>query len=108
MIDLFEQYHDRRDEFAIVIVHTQHPEVSNLEDLEPLLYGPGGISERYWKGRRLPFPLVFDGTGRSYDPYEVLGYFEMLIDPEGNLVRGGNTDMLGRILAGEPIRPQHP
>lgn len=108
MIDLHEKYRDRRDEFAIVIVHTQHPEVSNLDDLEPILYGPGGISERYWNGRRLPFPLVFDGTGRSYEPYGVLGYFEMLIDPGGNLVRGGDTDMLERILAGDPIRPRSP
>ena len=82
--------------------------VMSGEDLEPLLYGPGGISERYWKGRRLPFPLVFDGLGGSFDPFGTLGYFEMLIDPEGNLVRGGNTAMLARILAGEPIRPKRP
>ena len=106
MIDLYEQYPDRREEFAIVIVHTQHPEVSDLEDLEPLLYGPGGIAELYWNGRRLPFPLVFDGSGRSFDAYGTLGYFEMLIDPDGRLVRGGDTVMLARILAGEEIRPR--
>jgi hypothetical protein len=102
MIDLYDTYPDRRDEFAIVIVHTQHPEVDDLTDLEPILYGPGGISERYWNGRRLPFPLVFDGTGASFDPYGTLGYFEMVIDPGGHLVRDGDTGLLARILAGEP------
>ncbi len=108
MIDLFEQFSDRRSEFAIVIVHTQHPEVDNLDDLEPILYGPGGISELYWQGRRLPFPLVFDGLGGSFDPFGTLGYFEMLIDREGNLVRGGDTVMLGRILAGGIALPRYP
>jgi len=105
MIDLYERYRDRRDEFAIVIVHTKHPEVGDLEDLEPILYGPGGISELYWSGRRLPFPLVFDGLGGSFDPFGTLGYFEMLIDPEGRLLRDGDTALLADILAGGSYPP---
>ncbi len=98
ILDLWERHEDQRDAFAVVLMHSQHPVVKNLAEVDPFFYDAGGISEQYWGGRRLPLPFLFDGTNETWEAFGTLGYFEALVDPEGRLVRGGDTEMLERIL----------
>jgi len=103
ILELHDTFDGRRDDFAVVLMHARHPMVGNLAEVEPFFYGAGGIAEQYWQGRRLPFPILFDGTNETWEAFGTLGYFEALIDPDGNLVRGGGVEMLQEILSGEPV-----
>jgi len=105
ILELHETFADRRDEFTVLLMHARHPVVANLADVDSVFYSNGGVAERYWQGRRLPFPFLFDGANATWEAFGTLGYFEALVDPEGRLVRGGGVEMLRGILTGE-VPPQ--
>ena len=68
----------------------------NYEELAPDLEQ---CKERYWDGRDLPFPILFDETGSTIRRLGITGYPTiLLIDPEGKLCREGGPGMLVKEL----------
>jgi len=62
------------------------------EDLE-------SCKERYWKGRDLPFPILFDDSGTTIRELGIAAYPTLLlIDPEGKLRRHGSAYALRKEL----------
>ena len=57
-----------------------------------------GIIEKVWK-KDLPFPVLLDASGKTIKRWGISAYPTLvLIDPEGNLVKGGGERMLEQKL----------
>jgi hypothetical protein len=79
----YEKHSDKRDKFEVLALHD--PTMKTLEDLDKHL---PGLSERFWGGRSLPFPILLDSSGETVKKWGVSGYpTEILIDPQGRIVR---------------------
>lgn len=93
-MELREEFDDLRDRFVILTIHA--PDIADVAALEPRL---SRLRERAWDGRDLPFPILLDGSGRTVRAFGVLGYpTEVLIDPDGHVVRGGSRARLRQEL----------
>lgn len=94
LIDLYEEFEDRRDEFEIFAFH--NPGRPTFEALDPDL---ASCKEKYWKGRDLPFPILLDSTGDTVRELGIRSYpTVLLIDPEGKLVKNGGESQLKQEL----------
>jgi hypothetical protein len=94
MIDLYEEFEDRRDEFEILAFH--NPGRPTFDALEPDLTR---CKHKYWKGRDLPFPILLDSTGDTIRELGVDSYpTVLLIDPQGRLVKHGEESQLRQEL----------
>ena len=91
------EFYDRhaavRNRFEILaICDTSSNEVRTIEEFEVL---SADIVKNVWGGKQLPFPVLLDGEGRTSKAFGVLRRPTLfLIDPEGNLVVGGDPKML--------------
>lgn len=94
LIDFYEEFEARRKDFEILAFHRQNK--SSYDDLASDLEL---CKERYWKGRDLPFPILFDDSGATIRQLGITGYpTVLLIDPEGRLRRGGGQHALRKEL----------
>ena len=97
LIDFYEKHKSKRNKFEIIAIHSNH--AKTFAELDPrmkkFIAGP-------WKGNALPFPLLLDSTGKTFRNYGVASALPVmvLIDPEGNVVRGGNDETLLKKLEG--------
>jgi hypothetical protein len=76
--------------FQILTVHTDSVESLNDldEKLKPIVRGP-------WNGRKLPFPILLDGTGETKKNFGISYYpTTVIIDPDGNVVEAGSVEWL--------------
>jgi len=89
LITLHELYADHRDKFAIVTIHDKT--ISSFAELDKKL---PEISEQYWDGKQLPFPILLDPSGKTAELYTIKAYAGLLIDPEGRLVGQGMPSLL--------------
>jgi len=90
----YDEYKDRRGEFEIVAFHD--PSAKDLEDLEAKI---AGVRQQVWEGQDLPFPVVMDNTGETVRAYGIDSFpTVLLLDPEGNIVRGGGEPLLASKL----------
>lgn len=89
-MQLYDEFKDRRGEFEIVAFHD--PTAKDLADLETKI---AKVREEKWGGKDLPFPVVMDNTAETVRAYGVNSFPTLLlIDPAGNLVRGGGEELL--------------
>ncbi|MEZ6195850.1 MAG: TlpA disulfide reductase family protein [Planctomycetota bacterium] len=90
---------ERRDDLAIITVHDSS--VESFDELDEGLRARG--VEELWGGLELPFPVLLDATGETFEAHAIeLLPTTLLIDPEGNFhgeVSG--VDELRRILERE-------
>ena len=99
LMALYEEYGDLRDRFEILAFHEKN--VKSFEDLDAKM-AERKVVER-WGGKTLPFPILLDATGETQERYGIEGFpTNVLIDPEGRIVKGGSEKMLEERL--EEIR----
>ncbi len=90
-----EEYKDYADRFVILTFHDTR--AKTFEELDARL---APIERDVWGGRKLPFPILLDATGQTLRNWGVRAYPTMvLIDPEGNIVKGGPGGGLEQLLA---------
>ena len=93
-MELFDKYEAQRDRFTILAFHDASAKA--LEELDEKL---APTVKDAWKGRQLPFPILMDSTGDTVRNYGISAFpTVILIDPDGNLVKGGGEKKLEEIL----------
>jgi hypothetical protein len=91
----FHENQDKRDRFEVFAFHEDA--AKSWAELEPRLKP---IKEKHWGGKDLPFPILFDSTGKTITTWGIRSFPTfVLIDPEGRVVKGGNLKMLERELS---------
>src|SRR3990172_8585145 len=97
----YEKYKDLRGRFEILAIHIGAKTLTELDEkLKP-------ISEQHWQGRTLPFPVLVDGAGKTAKAYGIWGIpFDLLLDPEGHIVKGGGLKLLEKCLQEAAPTPQ--
>lgn len=94
LIDFYEEFESRRNEFEILAFHRNNRHSFSVLDADMET-----AKKKYWKGRDLPFPILLDSTGDTIKELGVDSYPTLLlIDPDGNLRRGGGEGLLRREL----------
>jgi hypothetical protein len=94
-MDLAEKYKAFEDKFEILAFHDAS--AKTLAELDEKLEA---IVRDRWGGKQLPFPILMDSTGQTIDNYGVNAFpTTILIDPDGNLVKGRAEHKLEQILA---------
>lgn len=80
---LYREHADLHDHFEILAFHDHT--AANFEELDNKLVS---INKRW--GGPLPFPILLDPSGETVKRFDIRAYpTHVLIDPEGNVVRGG-------------------
>ncbi|MCZ6787579.1 MAG: TlpA disulfide reductase family protein [Planctomycetota bacterium] len=88
---------NKSDRFEILAFHDNS--VRSLAELDEKLKS---VKKRFWKGRDLPFPVLFDATDTTLTRYRIRAFPTMiLIDPKGRLVGETHLDGLKAALAGK-------
>ena len=91
---LYETHADQRDRFEILAIHDTA--AKTFEELDGKLEA---VKTTVWKGKDLPFPVLLDSTGQTLKRYGISSFpTSVLIDPDGNLVRGGDVSTLEQAL----------
>ena len=91
---LYEKYESVRDRFEVLAFHDD--KAKTFEELDEKL---AAVSEKRWEGRTLPFPILLDATGLTVDAFGIRGFpTNVLIDPEGRVVRGNAEETLRSVL----------
>jgi thiol-disulfide isomerase/thioredoxin len=60
------------------------------------------IVKHVWGGKPLPFPLLLDPSMTTLERFGVPGYETILIDPDGRLVKGGESTLAERLKEKRP------
>ena len=88
---------NKSDKFEILAFHDNS--VRSLAELDEKLKP---VKKRFWNGRDLPFPILFDGTNTTLTRYRIRAFPTMiLIDPDGRLFGESHLDDLELILSGK-------
>ena len=95
LMKFYEAHRDQRDQFQILaICIDEDGELQSIDDLDKKLRP---IVEHVW-GRTLPFPVLLDPTFTTWERYGLPGLGTVvLIDPEGKLVKGDETDLAEKL-----------
>jgi len=81
----------------LAICVTKQDKIQSLADYE---HAEKPIADETWNGKRLPFPVLIDGEGKTNDAFGIGSYPKaLLIDPDGHLVKWGDETMLEEKLA---------
>ena len=93
----YEEHTTDRDRFEILaICNTAEEKATTIEAFD-VLAAP--IVEKVWDGKRLPFPVLVDGEGKTSGVYGIRRWpTVLLIDPEGRLVKNGDETTLDEKL----------
>jgi WD40 repeat protein/tetratricopeptide (TPR) repeat protein/thiol-disulfide isomerase/thioredoxin len=93
LFELYDKHTADRDAFEIVAIHNG---AENLKEMDQHLRG---TIRGLWKGRNLPFPVIVDAGETTFTNFGVRSYpTQLLIDPDGRLVRDGGESLLGSVL----------
>jgi hypothetical protein len=88
---------NKSDKFEILAFHDNS--VRSLAELDEKLKP---IKKEIWKGRDLPFPVLFDGTDTTLRRYRIRAFpTVILIDPQGRLVGKSHLEDLKLVLSGK-------
>ena len=94
-MDLYARHADQRDRFEILALHDTA--AKTFAELDPKLED---LQKVAWGGKSLPFPILLDSSGESLKNFGIEAFPTMvLIDPAGNVVHGGDADLLEKKLA---------
>ena len=94
----YEDHRAQRNQFEIigVCVVTDENGPKTMEQLDAVM---APTIEKAWGGKPLPFPTVIDGEGKTFEAYDILSVpCQVLIDPEGHVVKNGDETMLAEKL----------
>ena len=95
LVEFYEK--NKSEKFEIVAFHDNS--VRSLAELEEKLKP---IKKKFWKGRDLPFPILFDGTDTTLRRYRIHAFpTVILIDPQGRLVGESHVGDVELVLAGK-------
>jgi thiol-disulfide isomerase/thioredoxin len=96
LVRFHEAHEADRDRFEIVTVFIDVDEkIRTMTDLDS---GLKPVIEHLWNGKPLPFPILLDSGLKTWESYGLPGLGTiLLIDPEGNLVKG-ELEALDEIL----------
>lgn len=87
MIQFYEKHAAERDRFVLIAFHDAS--VKSLAEMDSQLQ-TRKIPQKFWGGKMLPFPVLLDSTGQTIKAWGIWAFpTEVLIDPEGNIVRRG-------------------
>ena len=90
MIEYYNANPDLRAKFEILAVH----ESSSVKTFKELDEKNARNEQEIWK-TKLPFPVLIDKDGNTVKRYGVRAYPTLvLVDPAGNIVRGGSLELL--------------
>lgn len=106
-MEFAEKHKDQADHFRIVTIHETNRGVTNVAQLTPRLEQ---LEKSRWKGKKFPFPVIFDTSGTMLQSYGVSAFPTIvLIDPEGNLAvhEVGHSGQVERRLAAELAKLKH-
>ena len=93
-MSLYDKHQELRNHFEILALHESS--VGSLEELDKSLRK---TVNTVWNGRELLVPVLLDSSGETLKAWGVAHYpTTILLDPDGNLVRGGDEAMLETIL----------
>jgi len=94
----YEEHANQRDQYEIlaVCVVTEEDGPKTMEQLDSVM---APIVEKTWAGKPLPFPVVLDGEGKTFEAYNILSVpCSVLIDPHGHVVKDGDETMMAEQL----------
>jgi thiol-disulfide isomerase/thioredoxin len=81
-VDFYDDHAADRDKFVILAMHD--PQATDFAMLDEKLKP---IVRRLWRGRKLPFPILLDGTGKTGKDWGIAHWpTVILLDPEGRVV----------------------
>jgi thiol-disulfide isomerase/thioredoxin len=92
----YEEHKTDRDRFEILaICNNWNDDVRTMKEFDRLA---APIVDAKWDGKPLPFPILIDGDGKTFEAYGVGSVpTTLLIDPDGNLLNG-NDEVLAEKL----------
>jgi thiol-disulfide isomerase/thioredoxin len=96
LMDFYTKNKAKRSQFEILSIHdSSHKTVAAMKaEIAKIVKGQ-------WKGKALPFPVLLDQGGKTVAAYGITAFpTEVLIDPQGRIVEGGDLEMLKKKLAG--------
>ena len=87
LMKFYEDHAAERDRFEILAICCDYDDdVRTMADVDRQL---APIVEHVWGGKTLPFPVLLDSSFKTWESYGLPGMgVVLLIDPEGNLVKG--------------------
>lgn len=97
--EFYEQHASARERFEILtICDTSSDNVKTMEEFES---HSANLVRNVWGGKKLPFPVLVDGEGRTAKSFGIVRRPTLLlVDPDGNLVKDGDLKMLANLLEG--------
>jgi thiol-disulfide isomerase/thioredoxin len=95
LVKFYEEHASQRDRFEIVsICIDEDGEIKSIADLDRKLQP---IIDHVW-GKPLPFPVLLDPTFTTWERFGLPGLGTViLIDPDGNLVKGDETLLAAKL-----------
>jgi hypothetical protein len=90
LMRFYEEHKAQHDRFEILsICIDMDGDLKSLADVDKALEP---IIKHVWGGKPLPFPVMLDPTFKTWERFGLTGLGEvLLIDPDGNLVKGDET-----------------
>lgn len=94
LIEFSRKHPELRDKYEVIAIH----EGKSLSTLAEMDEKNAKTEKEVWKGR-LPFPILIDRGQTTVQRYGVFAFpTVILIDPEGNIVKGGSLELLKQKL----------
>lgn len=96
LVNFYETHKKHRDKFEIVaFCLNKDGDFNTLKDLDKELEA---VIKSVWGGKPLPFPVLLDNTFQTSESYGLdrVGVL-LLIDPEGNLVKGDENTLAEKL-----------
>jgi hypothetical protein len=96
LIAFYEDHAADRDRFEILsICIDPDGELQSVDDLDRHLQP---FVKHVWQGKTIPFPILLDSTFETWQNFGIPGLgFELLVDPDGNLVDGDRKTLAEKL-----------
>ncbi|MEM9646472.1 MAG: TlpA disulfide reductase family protein [Planctomycetota bacterium] len=99
LMKFYDKHAEHRDKFEVIGICIDF--TGKLTSIDQLDQSLRPILDNVWKRKEIPFPVVLDNTFTTWERYGIPGLgTSVLIDPQGNLVKGG-TKELEKVLQSE-------
>lgn len=93
LMRFYNEHESDRKRFEVLAIHVRGSSLREMDERLKLTV------RDLWKGRTLPFPILLDSTDKSTAAFGIQHYpSQVLIDPDGRIVRDGDLELLKRIL----------
>ena len=101
----YDRHAAHRDKFEIVAVCMDSiGDMKTMADLDRELKS---IVKHVWRGKKLPFPVMLDNTGKTLENFGLEGFaIKVLIDPQGRLVQGDEKTLAEKLKGAAQTDPK--